>query len=118
MTLTDSLQINALNVSTNIGVHAWEQRIKQSLLIDIIIPSDFSACEEDLTKTIDYDALCQQVTSFVESQYFQLIETVANAVAQLIQEVFKVKELTIKVAKPHAVKNAGQVSVMVHRKTN
>lgn len=115
MNQTDTLHISALNVATQIGVHAWEQRIKQTLLIDIIIPFDFSACEEDLSKTIDYDALCQKVTQYVESRSFQLIETVANTVAALIQNEFNVTELTVKVSKPHAVKNAGMIQVVAHR---
>jgi len=115
MKKTDTLIITALNVATQIGVHAWEQRIKQTLLIDIIIPSNFSACEDDLAKTTDYAALCQTVTQFVESRSFQLIETVANTVSQLIQDEFKISELTVKVSKPHAVKNAGAIQVIVNK---
>lgn len=111
----DTLTITALNVATKIGVHAWEQRINQTLLIDISIPSDFSNCEDKLTNTLDYADLCQTVTQYVESNSFQLIETVANSVAQLIQERFNVTELSIKVAKPHAIKNAGSIQVIVHR---
>lgn len=111
----DTLQISGLNVSTKIGVHEWEQRINQQLLLDITIPVDLSACDEDLANTLDYDALCQAVTRFVESQSFQLIETVANRVAQLIKEEFNVKQVTVAVNKPHAVKNAGAIRVIVDR---
>lgn len=111
----DTLNIKALSVATKIGVHAWEQRINQQLLIDITIPTDFRACGDNLANTIDYDALCQTVTEFVESQSFQLIESVANKVAQLIQQNFKVEKLTIAVSKPHAVKNAGTIQVVVSR---
>jgi len=102
-------------VSTRIGVYAWEQLIFQQLLIDISIDADFSSCHEDLTKTIDYAALCQTVTHFVESKSFQLIETVANEVAQLIQQEFKATKLSVGISKPHAVKNAGTIQVIVNR---
>lgn len=111
----DTLQIKALNVSTKIGVYAWEQRIKQQLLIDISMDTDLSACEDDLSKTIDYAALCETVTHFVEANSFQLIETVANEVAQLIQQQFNVAQITVAVSKPHAVKNAGTIQVVVRR---
>lgn len=111
----DTLNIQALNVSAQIGVHAWEQRIKQQLLIDIAIPSDFSACQDNLTNTVDYDALCQKVTHFVESKAFQLIESVADNVAKFIQEEFKITKLRVAVTKPHAVKNAGLIQVIVER---
>jgi len=111
----DSLQIKALAVSTRIGVYNWEQKISQRLLLDITIPADFSACEDRLDTTIDYDKLCQQVTHFVESNAFQLIETVANQVAQLIKTEFHLQQVTVSVSKPCAIKNAADVRVTVTR---
>lgn len=111
----DSLTITALNVATRIGVHLWEQKINQQLLIDIFIPSDFSQCNDELENTLDYDALCQLITHYVESNSFKLIETVANNVAELIKNNFKVTQITITVSKPHAIKNAGTVKVTVTR---
>ncbi|CEG57609.1 dihydroneopterin aldolase [Legionella fallonii] len=111
----DALNIKALSVATRIGVHAWEQQINQQLLIDIIIPSDFSTCQDNIANTIDYDALCQKVTQFVESQSFQLIESVADQVAHLIKQEFNVSQITVAVSKPHAVKNAGTIQVVVNR---
>ena len=108
----DTLIIKALQVATHIGVHAWEQKIKQNLLIDISIPVDFSDCHDDLTNTIDYDALCQSVTQLVESKSFKLIETVANEVKEFIKQEFKVDKLTVAVSKPYAVVNAGTILVV------
>ena len=112
---TDSLIVTDLSVSTKIGVHVWEQQINQKLLIDITIPADFSACQDDLANTIDYDDLCRKVTHHVESKSFQLIESVANEITQFIQQEFKIKKLTVSVSKPHAVKNAGNIQVIVNR---
>ncbi len=111
----DILMVQGLSVQTKIGVYAWEQQIQQQVLIDITIPSDFSACEDDLSHTLDYAALCQKVTSFVESKSFQLIEYLANSVAELIKEEFQVQQVTVSVAKPHAVKNAGMIKISVTR---
>jgi dihydroneopterin aldolase len=114
-TRVDTLQIKNLKANTRIGVYAWEQHINQQLLIDISIDTDLSSCQEDLNKTIDYAALCETVTHFVESKAFQLLETVANEVAQFIQENFKVAQLTVGVSKPHAIKNADNIQVIVRR---
>jgi dihydroneopterin aldolase len=111
----DTLNIKALSASTRIGVYAWEQKINQQLLLDISIETDFSACEEDLSKTIDYAALCEAVTQFIESRAFQLIETVANQVADLIKQQFHVAKVVVGVSKPHAVKNAGNIQVVITR---
>ena len=111
----DQLTISGLSVLTKIGVHQWEQAIQQKLLIDIIIPINVSECQDDLAHTIDYDKLCQKITAFVESNHFSLIETVAERIAQLIKNEFKVNALTIQVAKPHAIKNAANVAITVNR---
>ncbi|KTD48568.1 dihydroneopterin aldolase [Legionella rubrilucens] len=111
----DSLQIKGLSIATRIGIHEWEQRIAQRILIDIHIPADFSHCEEDINKTIDYDKLCQRVTRHVESQSFKLIETVADSVANLLKTEFPVQQVTVSVSKPHAVKNAADILVNVSR---
>jgi dihydroneopterin aldolase len=111
----DLLQITALSTKTYIGVHAWEQRLLQSLLIDIRIQLDLKTCNNQLENTIDYDKLCQCVTTFVESNRFTLIETVAENIAQLIKTEFNVGKLTISVSKPHAIKNASQITVTINR---
>lgn len=111
----DSLHIKGLTIATRIGIHEWEQRIAQRLLIDIHIPADFSHCEDDINKTIDYDKLCQVVTRHVESRSFKLIETVADTVAGLLKQEFPISEVTVQVNKPHAIKNAGDIVVTVTR---
>ncbi len=111
----DTLHIKALSVATHIGVHAWEQKITQRLLIDISIPADFSTCQDSIVNTIDYDKLCQLITSYVEAKTFSLIETVADSVAQLIKTKFNLSALTVSVSKPYAIKNAGNVCVTVVR---
>lgn len=113
--MSDTLQISTLKIMTRIGVHAWEQRIMQPLLIDICIPMDMKACHDALENTIDYDQLCQRVTTFVETNTFRLIETVAENVVRLIKQDFNVGELSVSVSKPNAIKNAGNVSVTVYR---
>jgi 7,8-dihydroneopterin aldolase/epimerase/oxygenase len=111
----DQLIINSLTVSTRIGIYAWEERMDQKLCITVVIPYDFSLCDETLQNTIDYDVLCQRITNFVESRPFKLIETVANEVARLIKQEFKVDSVTVRVSKPHAIKNAGPIEVVVVR---
>ena len=111
----DILCIKGLNVITRIGVHDWEQSISQKLLIDFAIPVDFLACEDLLERTVDYDALCPKATQYMEKQSFQLIESVANHLAQFIKSEFNLREITVTVHKPQAVKNAQSISVTATR---
>src|SRR5262245_58908401 len=111
--MTDMLEIKALSTKTRIGIHAWEQRILQQLVVDIRIPTDFSNCDDQLENTIDYDHLCRCVTEYIESNSFVLLETVAEKVAQLVKNEFHVKKLSVSVSKPQAIKNAGNICVTI-----
>lgn len=109
----DYLRIEGLRVDTRIGVHEWEKKITQTLLIDIEIPGDFSKTDDALSNAIDYDALCQHVTTLVETSHFNLIETVAHHIRASIQENFKIEALTLRVSKPHAISNARNISIEI-----
>lgn len=111
----DLLSISSLSVSTYIGVHSWEQRIKQRLLLDISFPLDITDCNEKLESTTDYDAVCKEVTHFIESNSFKLIETVALKTVEFIKEKFPVQQVTLRVSKPNAIKNAGNISISISR---
>jgi len=115
VTLKDLLQITALNIKTHIGVHAWEQKILQTILLDIEIKLNISACNDKLENTIDYFKLCESVNNHVASNSYTLIETLAEDVAKFIKNEFNLTEITISVSKPHAIKNAGNIKVTVIR---
>ena len=113
--MRDIIQISKLRVETHIGIHAWEQKILQTLLIDINIPIDLSLCENDLSKTLDYSRICEEVTNHVATNAFSLIETVSEQVFFLIKDLFSVSSLSVTVSKPHAISNAENISVTIAR---
>lgn len=113
--LIDTLNIIELKVKTKIGVHAWEQSITQTLKLDIEIPLNLDNCQDELANTIDYDGICQTVTSYLEENSFSLIETVAEKTALLIKKSFKIQKVTVSVSKPGAIKNASNIKVTVQR---
>jgi 7,8-dihydroneopterin aldolase/epimerase/oxygenase len=113
--MLDHIEIIGLEVETNIGVHAWEQAIKQKLLLDLKIPTNCNDCQEDLTKTINYEDLCQQVSNYVSSKPFKLIETVANDVAEMVKKNFQLQSILVSVSKPGAIKKAQNIRVSVQR---
>jgi len=109
-----TLHINALRVSTKIGVYAWEQQILQPLLIDLQIPINISHCDDKIENTLDYATICQEITTLVESNSFALIETVANNIATHIKKLYSItNKITVSVSKPNAIKNADMVKITV-----
>lgn len=113
--MTDTLHISGLRILTHIGVYAWEQRIKQPLLLDITLFLSKRVEADALDQTLNYDALCQEITLLVESLHAALIETVAESVASFIKAHFSVMRVQITVHKPHAIRNASSVSISIER---
>ena len=111
----DKLIITELRTKTKIGVYAWEKKIVQTLLIDLEIPLDLTHFNDQLENTLDYAKLCKTITSFIESNTFDLIETVAEQIALLIKSNFSVQTLIVKVSKPNAIPNARNVTVSIVR---
>ena len=111
----DTIRIEGLTVTTHIGVYAWEKQIVQPLHIDILFPIDCSLVEDDLTKTTDYETVCQFTAQFVETKQFQLVETLAHHLALAIKQEFHLESISLTVQKPHAIKQARTISITVHR---
>ena len=118
LTVKDRVFIESLTVYTTIGVYDWEKTIKQKLVLDLEMAWDNQPAgqSDDVKFCLDYFVVSQSITSFIEQNKFELIETVAERVAMLVIEKFSVQWLKIKVSKPDAIANAGNVAVLIERR--
>lgn len=105
-----SLKITGLKTKTKIGIHAFEQQILQSIILDIEIPLDLPQDITNIEQTVDYAKVCDVVTHFIESNQFDLIEKLSQQVRQLLQTEFKLTQFTLTVSKPNAIANAANIS--------
>ncbi|WBA18225.1 dihydroneopterin aldolase [Salinivibrio kushneri] len=115
----DSVFIEQLDVYTTIGVYDWEQTIQQKLVFDIEMAHDNqpAAQQDDVALALDYSSISEAVIAHVQASRCALIERVAEEVAQLIQTQFGVSWIRVRVAKPGAVAQAGNVGVVIERGT-
>lgn len=113
----DRVLIEGLTTLATIGVYEWEKTIKQKLILDLEMAWDNQPAGEndDVALCLDYFKVSQAVTNFITSTAFELIESVAERVAQLIIQQFAVKWIKIKVSKPSAIANATNVAVVIER---
>lgn len=114
----DQVFVRGLEVETIIGVYDWERGIRQRLVFDLEMAWDISAAAaaDDLRLTLDYAAVSQRLIEYVGSTSFELIETLAERVAELVLSEFQVPWLRLTLTKPGAVKEArGGVGVVIER---
>ena len=113
----DIVFIKSLEVLTTIGVYEWEKEIKQKLVFDLDLGFDNkpAALNDDINKALDYAVLSQKVIEFAQDNHFELIETMAERVAALILDEYKLPWLRVTLSKPGAVAAAATVGVQIER---
>ena len=113
----DQIIIEQLRVDTLIGVHAWERVVKQTLLVTVALGGDVrtAAMNDRLSDAIDYVQIANRIVAFADKNQFQLIETFAEQLAQLLLKEFAIAKVTIDVRKPGAVAQAMSVGVHIER---
>src|SRR5579885_2064616 len=97
----DILYIHDLRIDTVIGVYDWERRIRQTVVFDIDLGVDVrkAAASDAIGDAVDYGEVAQRVIAFVEASHFTLVETLAEKVAEFIQNEFKVPWRRLKLNK-------------------
>jgi dihydroneopterin aldolase len=113
----DKIFIKQLGVFMTIGVHAWEQSIRQKLLIDLEVswPTQKAGAADDYQQTLCYAAIAERLEAKFSAQPCALIETVAEQTAQLILHEFGAPRVQVTVEKPSALPQAQTVGVTIVR---
>ncbi len=113
----DIVYIRELKIDTVIGVNDWEREVHQTVSLDLEMATDIHAAadSDDIADTIDYKAVAKRLIDFVEGTEFQLVESMAERVSDIVRGEFGVKWLRLRVSKPGAVTGAADVGVVIER---
>ena len=100
----DRLAVRGLVFRGFHGVFDFERRDGQDFVLDLVLHLDTSgaAASDDLQDTVDYGTLVEQVREVVEGDPVDLIETLAQRVADVCLRHEAVQEAEITVHKPDA----------------
>ncbi len=114
----DTIFLKELRVETVVGVFEWEQRVRQTVLIDLEMAVDAAAAaqKDELSGTLDYKAISKRVKDFAENNPCALIETLAQGIADILLGEFDVSRAKVTVSKPGAIRGAKTVGVSVTRR--
>ena len=100
----DRLAVRGIAVHGHHGVFESERRDGQEFLIDVVLGVDTrgAARSDDLHDTVDYGSLVAQVRSAVANDPVDLIETLAQRIADVCLRNDQVANVEVTVHKPHA----------------
>lgn len=114
----DRIFLRGLAVDCVIGFIDWERRIKQTVIIDLELPVDCAraAVNDDVAETLDYKKVAKRIIAFVEASQFQLVETLAERIAQLVLTEFDTAWIRLSINKPGAIRGSRDVGVTIERR--
>jgi dihydroneopterin aldolase len=115
--MADKIFLSALTVECIVGIWDWERRVKQTVIIDLEMATDIrrAAASDHIDDTIDYKKVSKRLLSFVGDSQFNLVETLAERIAQLVVTEFGVPWVKVRLNKQGAIRGARDVGIEIER---
>lgn len=101
---TDEIVLTGLTVFGRHGVFKHERENGQEFVIDLRLSLDLAdaAASDDVSDTVHYGELAERVAAVVSGDPVDLIETLAQRIADVVLDDRRVQRAEVTVHKPHA----------------
>lgn len=118
--VTDTITLTGITAQGFHGVFEEERRNGQPFVVDLVLHADLrpAGISDDLTKTAHYGILAEQVTAIIGGEPLNLIEALAERIAEAVLGGFgTVEAVEVTVHKPQAPITVpfGDVAVTIRR---
>lgn len=112
--------INDLLVDMLIGIYDHEKAKKQPVRINISLAvlDHIGPINDDYHNVVCYESIANAIKNLVKEEHINLVETLADKVANICLENQRTLSATVKVEKLQAVSDAGSVGVEITRTKN
>ncbi len=117
MESSDIIFITDLRADAIIGIYEKERTVKQTISVDLELSTSVkrTAKTDNVDDTLNYKLLSKRVEAYIQQSEFQLIETLAERLAQMIMSEFDIPWLKLTLHKVGALSNSGDVGVRIIR---
>jgi 7,8-dihydroneopterin aldolase/epimerase/oxygenase len=97
----DRIHIAGLEVFAHIGVPDEERATAQKLSFNLTVwpTRPLESLEDDIGRAVNYAEICTEVKQFVGERRDKLVETLADALARRLLEVFEIQRITVELRK-------------------
>lgn len=115
----DIVYIRDLRVDTIIGIYDWERQVKQTVSLDLEMATDIrqAAATDDIQYAVNYKSVSKRLIAYIENRNALLVESLAEEIAAIVLEEYKVPWLRLRLSKPGAVRGARDVGLIIERGT-
>lgn len=113
----DIVFINDLRIDTIIGIYDWERQVRQTVSLDLEMSTDIRKAAEtdDIQYALNYKSVAMRLVEFIGGSEFQLVETMAEQVCEIVREEFGVAWVKLTLRKPGALRESRDVGLIIER---
>ena len=115
---TDVIFLAGLTVDCIVGIWDWERRVRQKIVLDLEMEADVrrAAASDAIDDTLDYKKVSKRLLAYVGESQFQLVETLAERVAEIVVTEFGVPWVRVRLNKQGAIRGARDVGILIERR--
>jgi dihydroneopterin aldolase len=102
--MADTIRLTGLRVRGHHGVYDFERAQGQDFVVDVTLELDLdlAARSDDVTDTVHYGHLADQLAEIVAGEPVNLLETLASRLVDAVLQDTRVAATTVTVHKPQA----------------
>jgi dihydroneopterin aldolase len=113
----DIIFLRELKIETLIGVYEWEKRVPQTLQFDleIALPTSRACLTDDIGDALNYADIVRHIQSVLATRHFNLLEALAEHIAEILLNDFNSPWVKVSVAKLNAIRGNKMVGICIER---
>jgi 7,8-dihydroneopterin aldolase/epimerase/oxygenase len=112
--------VSDLEVMARVGVYEVERRYDQRIVIsvDLLVTDEYDGISDRLREVYDYEALVTRIRVMSETDHLNLLETLAERIAQDCLADDRVRSARVRIEKPDALPGCRSVGIEIERATS
>jgi 7,8-dihydroneopterin aldolase/epimerase/oxygenase len=109
--------VRDLEITALLGVYEHEKRKAQRIIvnIDLSVHEDLANLVDNIENVVSYEAVVRRVEAIVAQGHVDLVETLAERIAEACLADERVSAARVRVEKPDIIPNARSVGVEIER---
>lgn len=109
------VNIDNIRLRTIIGANDWERNKLQDVIVSVQYKFDASAAlvSDSIQDTQNYKVLTKKIIQHTETSRYELLESLAESIYEIVKESDKVSEVRVIVEKPYALRFSDTVKIII-----
>jgi len=110
--------VRDFEIVASVGVFEHEKRYEQRILLsaDLAVRDDYDGVSDRLEDVLDYSTLVEGIALLVQREHVNLLETLAERIAQHCLADRRVDSVRVRIEKPDALPMCRSVGVEIERR--